>query len=120
MGEDASTRRLICGRKDFVGPVAPLRRKPHGCTAADRLLLKWPALAASQRTASEGPPRGSHHRGEIMEINRFIAGKVDWVLAHKVFGRLCGKRPSGRTRLCPFGHAVFSGNNLCNYGQQAA
>jgi hypothetical protein len=28
--------------------------------------------------------------------------------------------PSQTARVCAYGHAVFSGNNLCNYGHRAA
>jgi hypothetical protein len=46
-------------------------------------------------------------------------------------GRLLGRESAGRTeadknspatavRLCQYGHKVFEGNNLCNYGHRPA
>ena len=47
------------------------------------------------------------------------------------FGRLLGRDVSGRAdvakdspavtgRLCQYGHAIFEGNHLCNYGHRPA
>ncbi len=53
-----------------------------------------------------------------MGIFRFIQRKYE-DLGLRKFG-LFGDRPAPSARLCEFGHVVFSGNNLCNYGHHAA
>jgi hypothetical protein len=55
-----------------------------------------------------------------MGIFRFIQQKFEWVLAHTVFGKSRTNRPAAAAPLCKFGHVVFSGNNLCNYGHHPA
>jgi hypothetical protein len=52
-----------------------------------------------------------------MGILSFIQRKLDRVLALEVFDTFRGNRPA-ETRLCQFGHAVFSGK--CSYGHRAA
>jgi len=54
-----------------------------------------------------------------MRIFRFIQQKYE-DLTLRIFGKLFGDRPAPSARLCEFGHVVFSGNNLCNYGHHAA
>ena len=54
-----------------------------------------------------------------MGIFRFIQRKYE-DLTLRIFGKFFGARPAPSARLCEFGHAVFSGNNLCNYGHRAA
>jgi hypothetical protein len=41
-------------------------------------------------------------------------------LAHDVFEQFRRNRLPAPARFCEFGHAVFSGNNLCSYGHHAA
>jgi hypothetical protein len=79
-----------------------------------------PAVAASAGEVPNSQPSNSLNRGTIMEVLRFIQRKVEWVLAHDVFERFRRNRPATPARLCQFGHAVFSGNNLCSYGHRAA
>ena len=55
-----------------------------------------------------------------MEIVRFIQRKVDRVLGYDIFQRFRKNRLPAAAQFCQFGHAVFSGNNLCSYGHQAA
>jgi hypothetical protein len=55
-----------------------------------------------------------------MGILSFIQRKWDWVLTHDVFEKLRRNRTPTPPRSCQFGHAVFSGNNLCSYGHHAA
>ena len=55
-----------------------------------------------------------------MGILSFIQQKLDWVLARDFFEKFRRNRPATPARLCQFGHAVFSGNNLCSYGHHAA
>jgi hypothetical protein len=45
-----------------------------------------------------------------MSILTFIQRKFEWFRKNPV---------PAQARLCQFGHAVFSGNNLCNYGHHA-
>jgi hypothetical protein len=54
-----------------------------------------------------------------MEILAFIGRKFEWVRARGIFG-VFRRRPAAPVRFCEFGHAVFSGNKLCNYGHHAA
>ncbi|HWB41655.1 MAG TPA: hypothetical protein VG500_10375 [Gemmatimonadales bacterium] len=55
-----------------------------------------------------------------MEVLKLIRRKFERVLGHGVFGRLRTDREPAAARLCKYGHAVFSGNNLCSYGHHAA
>jgi hypothetical protein len=55
-----------------------------------------------------------------MKLFGFIQRTFERVLAHDVFKRFWKNRPPASARLCKFGHAVFSGNNLCTYGHHAA
>src|SRR3954469_12390565 len=54
-----------------------------------------------------------------MGILAFIKRKLEWVRALDtfVFRR---NRPAAPARFCEFGHTVFSGNNLCNYGHHGS
>jgi hypothetical protein len=56
----------------------------------------------------------------VMEIVRFIQRKVERVLSHDMFQRFRKSGLPATGRFCKFGHAVFSGNNLCTYGHHAA
>jgi len=55
-----------------------------------------------------------------MRILKSIQRMFERGLAHDVFKRFRSNRPAGPARFCKFGHAVFSGNNLCSYGHHAA
>jgi hypothetical protein len=55
-----------------------------------------------------------------VKILGFIQRKFETVLAHGVFEKFRSNRPPAPARLCQFGHAVYSGNNLCSYGHHAA
>jgi hypothetical protein len=57
---------------------------------------------------------------KVMEIVRFIQRKVERVLSHDMFQRFRKNRLPATARFCQYGHAVFSGNNLCSYGHHAA
>lgn len=48
-----------------------------------------------------------------------IFGKLKGLLGLGSSGAVTGSGEPG-TRVCAYGHAVFSGNNLCNYGHHAA
>lgn len=54
-----------------------------------------------------------------MGILRFIERMYEDLALGKL-GKLFGDRPASAARRCEFGHVVFSGNNLCNYGHHAA
>lgn len=54
-----------------------------------------------------------------MGILVFFQRKFDWVRALDTFGVFRRNRPAAPARFCEFGHTVFSGNNLCNYGHHA-
>jgi hypothetical protein len=62
----------------------------------------------------------SLNRGKIMGILAFIQQKFEWVRELDTFGMFRRNRPAAPARFCEFGHTVFSGNNLCNYGHHAA
>ena len=55
-----------------------------------------------------------------MSIGRFIRRKVERLWGRDVFAWTRKGRLPQATRLCAYGHAVFSGNNLCSYGHRAA
>ena len=55
-----------------------------------------------------------------MRILRSIQQMFERGLAHDVFEQFRRNRPAAPARFCEFGHTVFSGNNLCNYGHHAA
>ncbi|HJR17769.1 MAG TPA: hypothetical protein VJ808_13030 [Gemmatimonadales bacterium] len=55
-----------------------------------------------------------------MGILAFIQRKFEWVRELDTFGMFRRNRPAAPARLCEFGHTVFSGNNLCNYGHHAS
>ncbi len=55
-----------------------------------------------------------------MNITRFIQQKVERILGRDLFSHTAEERPAQTARLCAYGHAVFSGNNLCSYGHRAA
>jgi hypothetical protein len=55
-----------------------------------------------------------------MGILRHIQRLVQPMLAHGIFESFRKSRPEGPTRLCQFGHPVFSGNHLCTYGHHRA
>jgi hypothetical protein len=63
---------------------------------------------------------GSFNKEIAMEVLKLIRRKFERVLGHGVFGRLRTDREPAAARLCKYGHAVFSGNNLCSYGHHAA
>jgi hypothetical protein len=54
-----------------------------------------------------------------MGILTFIQRKLEGVLSFATFGKYRSVRAPVPARLCKFGHAVFAGNNLCNYGHHA-
>lgn len=54
-----------------------------------------------------------------MRILAFIERQFEWVRALDIFRMFRRNRPAAPARFCEFGHAVFSGNNLCNYGHHA-
>ena len=58
--------------------------------------------------------------GAAMEISRLIQRSMDWVLGRNDLGRVVAVRQEDPARFCDYGHAVFSGNNLCGYGHHAA
>lgn len=53
-----------------------------------------------------------------MDILRYIDRKFQQLLGRDLAGRTdrSYKPPEATVRFCPFGHAVFEGNKLCNYG----
>jgi hypothetical protein len=55
-----------------------------------------------------------------MRILRSIQRMFERGLPHDVFEQFRRNRPAAPARFCEFGHTVFSGNNLCNYGHHAA
>jgi len=55
-----------------------------------------------------------------MGILQLIRQKLERVLGRSVLVDSRGERPADSARLCLYGHTVFSGNNLCNYGHHAA
>ena len=55
-----------------------------------------------------------------MTITKSIERLVERILGHDIIGRFTGNRKPAQRRVCEFGHAVFSGNNLCSYGHNAA
>jgi hypothetical protein len=57
-----------------------------------------------------------------MDIVRLIERRLGRLLGRDVSGRVdTAKDPAAAAvRYCEFGHAVFEGNHLCNYGHRAA
>jgi hypothetical protein len=55
-----------------------------------------------------------------MNIVRVIERRFARLLGRDVAGRTKVDRPAATTRLCQYGHTVFDGNNLCNYGHRPA
>ena len=55
-----------------------------------------------------------------MQISKSIGLLIERILGQDLFGRLSGNRTPAPGRVCEYGHAVFSGNNRCNYGHHAA
>lgn len=57
-----------------------------------------------------------------MDIIRIIERKFGRLLGRWAPGRATGGKDSPPTavRVCQFGHTVFDGNNLCNYGHGPA
>ena len=55
-----------------------------------------------------------------MTITKPIEWLIERILGYDVLGRLRGNRAPESARVCAFGHAVFSGNNLCTYGHHPA
>ena len=55
-----------------------------------------------------------------MQVVRFIQRKVERVLSGDMFQLFRKDRQPATARFCQYGHAVFSGNNRCNYGHHAA
>ena len=55
-----------------------------------------------------------------MTITKPIEWMIERILGHDVLERLKGNRTPAATRVCEYGHAVFSGNNLCAYGHHGA
>ena len=53
-----------------------------------------------------------------------VAKRIEWmierILGDDVLRRLKGNRAPESARVCEYGHAVFSGNNLCSYGHHPA
>ena len=82
---------------------------------ADQLLL---AVGTLMERAGSTVHRSTDTWRWDMGIFRFIQRKYE-DLGLRKFG-LFGDRPAPSARLCEFGHVVFSGNNLCNYGHHAA
>lgn len=57
-----------------------------------------------------------------MNIIRQIERRFGRLLGRDVPGRAGGDKDSSSppARLCRYGHTVFDGNNLCNYGHRPA
>jgi hypothetical protein len=57
-----------------------------------------------------------------MDIVRVIERKLGRLLGRGASGGsdLDKSPPAATPRFCQFGHAVFAGNNLCNYGHRPA
>jgi hypothetical protein len=55
-----------------------------------------------------------------MQITQFIQRKFERLLGRDVFAWTGKDRTPVTARFCKYGHAVFSGNNLCTYGHHAA
>jgi hypothetical protein len=57
-----------------------------------------------------------------MDIVRIIERRLGRLLRRDVAGRATDAKdpPSPTIRVCQFGHTVFDGNNLCNYGHRPA
>jgi hypothetical protein len=57
-----------------------------------------------------------------MNIVRIIERRLGRLLGRDVQGRTAGAKdsPAATVRLCEYGHTVFEGNNLCNYGHRPA
>ena len=57
-----------------------------------------------------------------MDIIRIFERRFGRLLGRDVPGRTTGDKgpPPPTIRLCRFGHTVFDGNNLCNYGHRPA
>jgi hypothetical protein len=55
-----------------------------------------------------------------MRILKSIQRMFERGLARDVFELFRRNRSPAPARFCEFGHAVFSENNLCSYGHQAA
>jgi hypothetical protein len=55
-----------------------------------------------------------------MQITKPIEWMIERILGQNVLDRFRGNRTPALARVCKFGHAVFSGNNLCTYGHHAA
>ena len=51
-----------------------------------------------------------------MDIVRLIERNLGRVLPRNLIDRFRRSDASAPARLCPYGHEVFSGNNVCNYG----
>ena len=55
-----------------------------------------------------------------MTITNPIEWMIERILGHDVLERFRGNRTPATARVCVYGHAVFSGNNLCTYGHHGA
>lgn len=57
-----------------------------------------------------------------MDIIKIIERKFGRLLGREAPGRATGEKdsPPAAGRVCQFGHTVFDGNNLCNYGHRPA
>jgi hypothetical protein len=57
-----------------------------------------------------------------MNIVRIIERRLGRLLGREVADRRAADKDSPATavRLCQYGHTVFDGNNLCNYGHRPA
>jgi hypothetical protein len=91
-------------------------RRTDACAGRLVLGMSRPALSPAGRAlAGEG-----HSEEEGMQITKSIERMVERILGHDVRERFRSNRTPAPARLCEFGHAVFSGNNLCSYGHHAA
>ena len=55
-----------------------------------------------------------------MQIIKSIERMIERILGQDLLERFRGNRTPAPARVCEFGHAVFSGNNLCSYGHHPA
>ena len=55
-----------------------------------------------------------------MNIVGLIQQSLGKVLPRELTERFRRSETPAQARLCPYGHEVFSGNNVCNYGHHAA
>lgn len=55
-----------------------------------------------------------------MNIVRIIERRFARLLGRDLAGRTKATPPAATIRLCQYGHTVFDGNNLCNYGHGPA